>query len=212
MFRTILDHLLDIAFPLACLGCGKDDILLCSFCRARIANQSTLLHAPSPHLDYAIVCAPYENAIIQSLVKHFKFKGVTDLAEPLAALMAGALARHNLPPATLIPVPLHRKKEIRRGYNQSSLLANALARSLALPLDANLTRIRNNPPQARLPRAKRLRNTEGVFRYAGGQAPDNVLLVDDIATTMSTLESAAKELMSRGTARVSAVVIAKNTD
>ena len=99
------------------------------------------------------------------------------------------------PPAwavdAVVPVPLHRGRQRRRGFNQAELLARAVAVRLGLPLRTDpLRRSRATPAQARLGAEERARNVAGAFA-ASGDSPPALLLVDDVTTTGATLAAAA---------------------
>lgn len=111
-------------------------------------------------------------------------------------------------PSLIIPVPLHKAKKRRRGYNQAELFAEELSRVFSIPADGSvLVRTRNTSPQKRLGMRERKKNLEGAFRVAGDEEQKKVqkkklLLVDDIYTTGSTLDAAAKALKSAGAEKV----------
>lgn len=103
----------------------------------------------------------------------------------------------------IIPVPLHKNRKRKRGYNQAEILAKELGRLLKLPVkDGILVRIRDTKPQKTLSDGERKRNLKHAFHVTGGMAPERVLLVDDIYTTGSTLDAAAAALLEAGAAKV----------
>ena len=113
----------------------------------------------------------------------------------------------------VIPVPLHWRRRLKRGYNQSAALAWELAARLGLPCKPRwLRRIRDTPHQMGLSRTERQANVRGAFR-AGAWARLRgkvVLLVDDVLTTGTTASEAARALREAGAARVLAVVLARS--
>jgi len=116
--------------------------------------------------------------------------------------------------AALIPVPLSRKRERERGFNQSAELARSLARHVGLPLwDTVLVRTRHTQTQTRLTPGERLRNVSGAFR-AATSARDrlrgaHVVLVDDVVTTAATLNACAAALCDGGARIVSFVTFGR---
>src|SRR5690606_25479155 len=144
------------------------------------------------------------------LLPRFKFH--RDLAA--GRLLAEAMAARFAPlprPGALLPVPLHRGRLRRRGYDQALELARPLARALDLPLlPGALRRVRATRPQSELDAAARARNLRGAFAVeAGTPLPAHVALVDDVMTTGATLHAAALALRRAGVARVDAWVCAR---
>ena len=104
----------------------------------------------------------------------------------------------------IIPIPLGRRKRRMRGFNQAEILAERLSGRLRIPLDSvHLVRRRDTIPQKSLDPAARRENVRGIFSWTGGPlAGRRVLLVDDIYTTGSTLDSAARTLKKAGAEKV----------
>jgi ComF family protein len=147
-------------------------------------------------------------------LRRFKYEDRPDLAAALGSLAQRAL-REQRPGAKfdlVVPVPLHPRRLVERGYNQAALLAHHVADVVSAPIEARaLVRRKNTPQQARLDREARLRNVGGAFTVRDslivrGRA---VLLVDDVATSGATLAACTTPLLQAGAARVDAVVIAR---
>jgi ComF family protein len=107
----------------------------------------------------------------------------------------------------VVPVPLFWWKGLRRGYNQSRLLASVISRECGIPLHDALARTRNTRTQTKLTEEKRLRNVCGAFRLNGDGIQDRtILLVDDVMTTGATVRECARELKRSGATRVFSIV------
>ncbi len=104
----------------------------------------------------------------------------------------------------IVPVPLHKNRHRKRGFNQAAVLAEELGRILNLPVDKKaLIRIRDTKPQKTLSNAERKQNLKHAFCAKQNKVSgDIVLLVDDIYTTGSTLDAAAKALLESGVSQV----------
>jgi ComF family protein len=116
-------------------------------------------------------------------------------------------------PDAVVPVPLHRLRELERGYNQAEMLGRGVAEALGVPVDASLlSRPSPTRSQTRLSRTDRWKNVSGAFAVppgADGQvAGRTLLLVDDVLTTGSTAVAAAQTLLAAGAARVMLATLA----
>lgn len=107
-------------------------------------------------------------------------------------------------PNLIIPIPLHKKRRRKRGYNQAEILARELGNLLAIPVDTDvLQRIRYTDPQKMLDHKKRRRNLQRAFAVKKSmENVRSVVLIDDIYTTGSTIDAAAKALKERGVLKV----------
>ena len=124
--------------------------------------------------------------------------------------MAAASGLPGAPPDLIAPIPLHRRRLRRRGFNPAGLLARRLARRLDLPFDpVALVRLRDTPSQTGLDARERRRNVAGAFRVERREPiPSRVWLVDDVVTTGATLAAAARELRDAGVGSVMGVAAA----
>lgn len=104
---------------------------------------------------------------------------------------------------TLMPVPLHRSKFLKRGFNQSEILIEYLEQARAYEVSYGLKKVRETLPQSALGRVERRVNLSEAFRWKSSRpVPRNVVLVDDIMTTGATLNACASELKKWGAKRV----------
>ncbi|QNP39448.1 ComF family protein [Lysobacter solisilvae (ex Woo and Kim 2020)] len=149
-------------------------------------------------------------APVDRLLPRFKFHRDLAAGALLSQLLAESTA--GLPrPDALVPVPLHRARLRRRGYDQALELARPLACALDLPLRVDLLqRLRATAPQSELSAAARRRNLRGAFAVAPhAPLPARVALVDDVMTTGATLHAAADALKRAGVQHVEAWVCAR---
>ena len=114
----------------------------------------------------------------------------------------------------IVPVPMHPKKKRQRGYNQAELVAKEAARILEKEIRTDiLLKIQNTKPQILLKREERLRNLEGAFKVNDNNIIEKnhnkrILLVDDVLTTGTTINTCARILKESGFSSVYALVIA----
>ncbi len=154
----------------------------------------------------------YGGAVARAIAR-LKFEKRPDVARPLAAaLRRAARVMAEDPPEIVIPVPLHPRRLVERGFNQSALLAAPVARDFgARFLPMGLSRQRDTEHQATLERSARTTNVVGAFR---APRPDDiagrrVLLVDDVRTSGATLAACAETLFAAGARHVMSLVVAQ---
>jgi len=115
----------------------------------------------------------------------------------------------NLRTEMVIPVPLHWRRRWGREFNQSMLLAQELGRMLDLPVETTVKRKRYTKPQTGLHMQKRRMNVRGAFTLKGDVKGCSLLLVDDVATTLSTASEIAKTLVKGGAREVHLLTMAR---
>ncbi len=219
---------LDFLFPQWCLGCGREGELICPSCCRSLPKilpplcprcgrpQASGIVCPActssqPKIDG--ICSPFRFELtVRKAIHQLKYSNLRTIAEPLAGLLNSYLAANPMPAEVLVPVPLHRKRERERGYNQSHLLCRELGKLANLPVVAGcLIRERHTPPQARTTTvARRKSNVANAFtcrdhRLKGKQ----VLLIDDVATSGATLDECATALKASGANSVWGLVLAR---
>jgi ComF family protein len=156
---------------------------------------------------------PFEGAL-RTLVHELKYRGRRRVASRLAEeLLAAPGVRALLEgDAVLVPVPLHPRRRRERGFNQSELIARAIARTTGLAVaEGALVRRTDGPPQAGLSAAERRRNVAGAFavRRRTAVAGRAVVLIDDVWTTGATALACARMLRDAGAAEVRLLAVAR---
>ena len=148
---------------------------------------------------------------MERVLHALKFERHDFLSAALASLLEETVrARGDLAFDALVPVPMARGKERRRGYNQAELLARALARRLGTGCDMTLlTRREERATQSMLPKRERAANVRGAFAASSRVKGKAILVVDDICTTGETLRACAAVLRRAGASRVCALTVAK---
>lgn len=212
-----LAHLLDLALPATCPGCGREGPPVCEACRPALHARrgpggGTLGLADPPPAPLLQVewCAPFAGTVRRAL-HQLKYGGETRLAGPLGDALAARWRAAGAGGDLLVPVPVHAARRRERGYDQAELLAAAAAARLGLPAAPALARWRVTDPQYRLDRSARAANVGGAFAAVPGHplAGRWVLLVDDVVTTGATLAAAGEAVLEAGAAAVSALAVAR---
>ena len=113
-------------------------------------------------------------------------------------------------PEILIPIPLHRKRILKRGFNQASELGRVVSSELQIPIRYNICRrIKNTTSQTHLNESRRRQNLAHAFTVENTADCEHIALIDDVITSGSTVNSLARELLSTGIKQVSVWAIAK---
>jgi ComF family protein len=148
--------------------------------------------------------APLRDAIFL-----FKYRRRRAMAGPLGGLLIEALPPYAQECDAVVPVPLHPTRLRERGFNQSVLLADAVALSLGLPLEQRLVRVRETQHQVGSDSHQREANVRDAFGWrAPDAAPRVVLLIDDVLTTGATMRACARALRAAGTQAVHGLALA----
>lgn len=227
--RHLVDEMLDAVLPSRCLLCGargQGGVSLCRACEdemprnlACCARCALPLALPAslcgrcirrpPPWDVAWAPFRYEWPLRQ-LETRFKFGGDLAAGRTLASLWCGSPRPVELPEA-IVPMPLHRSRLRRRGYNQALELARPLAKALGVPLlHDTLQRTRATDAQSELTAVQRRRNVRGAFAARfDGEMPAHVAVLDDVCTTGATLAECARVLRRAGVGRVDVWALAR---
>jgi len=150
--------------------------------------------------------------VLKEMIHEFKFSGRLDRSRVLQELLARAFFNHGLGfPDLIVPVPLHSARLRSRGFNQSLELAGFLGRVLGVSVVPGvLTRQRNTVAQSSLTRGERLSNLKGAFTVRKELCRGrNIVLVDDVMTTGTTLRTCAAALRRQAAGRVEVLVLAR---
>ena len=215
--NNLINTVLSLIFPIECLGCNKEDTYLCEQCLNTIKLKEKIepFEHPLKYLDGIMTAADYKNNLIKSAIHYFKFRFIKKMAEPLAQLLINFFER--VDPAIndplIIPVPLNKKRFLERGFNQSELIGKIFADHFNFSFMTDLIeRHRYTPHQVGLNRAKRLTNVQGSFKINRSELIQNknIILIDDVVTTGSTLEEIAKILKDFGAKKVWGLTVAKD--
>jgi competence protein ComFC len=235
--NKVKDFILDLIFPRECLGCGGEGRYLCGDCLGKIdfvkidycplcKKPSTLNKiCPACQGETAIkavwVAGDYNQKILQDLIHNLKYNYLEDISSDLARILFRFLRLKNIfinfginaENTILVPVPLHRKRFLSRGFNQSELLAEKLGKLLDVNNLGILKRVKNTQTQINLTRKERQENVKDAFAVLEKNSNNKkIILIDDVLTTGSTFKECAKVLTSAGFGEIYGLVIAQRED
>lgn len=232
MVYKSLNIIQDWLFGGNCELCGavvKSGLVLCRECEnslIRLRNHCTVcadtldtgiegqlcgrcqIHPPAYDRVSAALC--YDDPVSQ-LILDLKYNNKLYLAPVLGNILTKHIIDQHQPlPEVLLPVPLHRARLRRRGYNQSLEIARPVGRQLGIKIDSRLvTRTRNTEPQSSLRPNQRARNVRRAFKIIKPVDGQSIALIDDVMTTGHTANALAEVLKKAGAKEVLVWVVAR---
>ena len=226
-FHRLASSALDLLFPPVCGGCGKAGSRWCVECQHRVQVLKGIVcevcglpqntkgicvscRAERPHFHALRAWAVFEDPIRKALHR-LKYSRDFSIGEALAAQMTDFARGLNWNMDMLLPIPLGRQRMKERGYNQVGMIAKPLARALSIEFAPKvLVRCKETRTQVGLSKQERQRNVLGAFQVeAGAVNGKNILVLDDVSTTGSTLSSSAEALLLSGAKDVYALTVAR---
>jgi ComF family protein len=224
---TYINDFIGLIFPNICVGCGnslwKNENVICTFCDFHLPRTDFHHENDNPlirifwgrlQIDSAATYLFFNKGnTVQQLVHSLKYKRRKDIGIWLGK-QYGLYLKNAIPFNSadyIVPVPLHPKKFIKRGFNQSEQFAVGLSFSMNVPVETQvLYRQTKSETQTKKTRYLRWQNVEGIFaineykKFEG----KHILLVDDVVTTGATLESCITALSGINGIRISIATIA----
>ena len=224
---NLWDDFISLLFPRLCYACGdhllRNENLICTECFVIIPR--TNFHIDKDNLleqlfwgrcliEKAAAFSFYnKGSRIRNLIHHLKYKGIKEIGYELGRIYGLSLISSDFMSDIdlIIPVPLHPSRIRTRGFNQSEIISSGIADIAGLQLNTDsLVRIASSSTQTKRSRYERWTNVEGIFCVTDPEVIRNkhILLVDDVITTGSTIESCSHELLKIEGVKVSVVALA----
>jgi len=208
-----MEKLLQILFPRVCVSCEayiEDLEPICTRCLTSVEVYEDIFKDEGFNI---FSVGPYRNEILKTIIHDFKYKRILELESVLDKLISHYIFKNNIRfNKILCPIPLHKRKEKLRGFNQAQVITNILEKKGLGTMKNLLIRKIDTSPQAQIKDfRKRVKNIEGAFQLIDTNTPKDreIILVDDVYTSGSTIKEARNELLKNGFANVSVFVIAK---
>lgn len=227
LWEDLYEGFISLFYPQLCLSCGKNitpvQDAICISCQYHLPKTKFHLEKENIFTDRFWGRIPIESGTafyhftkggrIQHLIHNLKYNGQYEVGTKLGKLYGNILKESKLYRGVdlIIPVPLHPKKELKRGYNQSDLFATGLSEAMEIPWYKNvLIRTKVTETQTKMSRLERLENVKDVFTLSRPEVLRNkhVLIVDDVLTTGATLEACTLKILKTPNVKVSLATIA----
>lgn len=222
---TVLNDLLQTLFPTYCLGCRRtvpQKTTLCLHCLSELPITNYHLSTFNPLLKLLNEITPVEAAtslvffekqgLVQQLIHQLKYMNKEQLGSVFGGLLGEKLLDSSFSTCDyVVPIPLHRRRERKRGYNQVTQFGQQLAKQLHVEyIDRNLIRSKATKTLVRLNKQERVHQIKGAFSVVDPSIfiKKHILLIDDVVTTGATLSEAANCLLQIEGVRVSVATIA----
>ena len=196
------EKILDLLFPRFCLLCGKENTYLCPDCFSKIKTyaspfcpycrsrspEGTICPSCKKYLTGFVAAGSYKDKRLKEVIKTFKYKFVKELANPLALLIFKFLKENqeveffkNPLNFLIVPIPLHKRRERERGFNQAEERRKNIKDAFIINPKIDISSLKDK----------------------------KIILLDDVFTSGSTMEEAAKVLRDRGIKEIWALAVAK---
>jgi ComF family protein len=223
---NLADDFISLFFPKTCAACGynlfANEQVICTKCLYHLPKTQFHLEKDNPvsqvfwgrvKLEAAASLYFYrKGGKVQHMIHQLKYKGYKEIGSFLGELYGSELSSADVFKETnlIIPIPLHRKKLSKRGFNQSEIFANGLGKSMHAEVDtSSVVRTVATSTQTRKSRYKRWENVNEIFTLKNPEklAGKHILVADDVITTGATMEACVQVILQAPEAKVSVVSI-----
>ncbi len=229
--RSVFSFVCDLIFPSFCVSCKSEGSFVCDVCLSTLEVSGVfccpVCHVANSHGDCCCDCSNRtplarhvammpltEKSLIHELIHLYKYQYVETLEQVFIALIQKFFTSPQFLLADyVVPVPLHPRRYVERGFNQSERIARLVSEITHVPFLDPLKRTVNTVKQATLDKKDREQNVANAFRVStkclDSIVGKRIVLIDDVYTTGSTLNECAKPLLQAGACEVSGWSIAR---
>lgn len=230
MPKNILNSFIELFSPRLCVCCGdrlsEFEKYICFECLSNLPKTNHLTKYDNsievyfagrfPFVRIAAYAYFTKGGSLQKIIHECKYRNNPHFCVFMGELCGTEVSKTSFINSIdyIVPIPLHKDRLKKRGYNQTQLIAEGISKHTNIPLlNNNLVRIINNPSQTKSNRFERWKNSEGIFGVENPLLFENkhILLVDDVVTTGSTLEVCAKLILKCSGAKISIYTIGATT-
>jgi len=227
MIKEYLNSLYNLVYPELCISCDSNprevDDTFCLDCYSELPfanianlnnNEFTKHFEGKINIEMGISLFIFvKQGKIQKIIKDLKYNNKSQYGNKLGTILAYSIQSNPIISTIdyIVPIPLHLKKERKRGYNQSLQIALGLSSILSIPINStNLVRTKNTLSQTKMTREERISNIEDAFEIKQPNifSGKHILIVDDVLTTGATLFGAGKTILKTNGTKISMATIA----
>lgn len=229
----ILSIIKDLIAPKICYSCWKEWAFLCPRCQLTLEKYQPFCYGCKKssvrykihnnckknysNIDQTVVIFHYKNPKVKELIKDAKYNGIKDIYHDFVPSISKAITQNtdSLQNTIIIASPMYIFKKIRKWYNHSEALAKSVGKDLKVPYNFRIVKkIKNTRAQASLSRKERLNNQQWVYKiidkYKSLITWKNILIIDDVISTGTTLNSIAETLAPYKPKKIICVCIASD--
>ena len=205
-------RIVDLFAPRNCVFCGasseKNEKSICRACYDDLPWNEPAVSTEQSTFACSIAMLHYSFPV-DVAIKNLKFSRKLFYAPAFSELLCAALPLLPKDIDAVLPVPLHWRRKMMRGFNQASELAKPVAKTLNVPLVLGVVRRKSTPFQSGLNAAERARNLRRAFNVSAMVSYRHVLIIDDVVTTGATTQALGAVLQVAGVQRISVLAVAR---
>ncbi len=215
----MISKILDLIYPPKCGICGKlDSNYLCKKCQKRLENEAIWEIKENKNLcicfEELLAIFKYENISRNEIIR-YKFNEKSYLYKTFVNFLIKNknICKKIKSYDTIVPVPISKKRNKERGYNQSYLLAKEISEKLGIEINNScLYKYKNTIEQSKLNKQEREKNAQNVYKLKNKEIlkDKKILLLDDIYTTGNTVNECSRILMEANPKKIGVIVLAKD--
>ncbi|MBL7142200.1 MAG: ComF family protein [Candidatus Pacebacteria bacterium] len=210
ILENIKENIIDILLPRTCVACGKEGKYICEKCGLFLSEAPNVFMAGG--LEEVVSAWEYEG-LIKNIIFKIKYESMFDAINELVA-KAFEIREPYIPEDTTITfVPMFKKKEKRRGFNQAELIAKKVGEITGREVLSLVEKIKDTPSQTKLSKKERIINVKDSFALfrpgLNKSLTKDVLLVDDVWTSGATMQECCRVLKRSGVKKVWGFTLAR---
>lgn len=199
-------EILNIIYPIEerCMVCDEEGFIgICPSCKSRINKAKN---------EGSILSYGFYGGILKSLILKFKYESNYNVGYLLANFLIEIIKESEIDIDIICYIPMIRKDERKRGFNQCKLIANEIGYNLNIPVSNCIKKVKHTKEQKKLTKEERIKNLIGAFEVTSNEDIKNkrVLLIDDVMTTGATIDECTKILKKSGVKEIIVLTIAKS--